>query len=70
MFNYIRYKIALNLIKKAEENVKKGDFKSVMKGLQYMKYSVMIVPPSKELSEFGKKMRATAEEQKTKFYNN
>lgn len=62
MLTNIRYKIATSLAKKSLELIKRGDFKSIMKGLNYFKASVAIVPPSKELSEFGRKLRESAEE--------
>ena len=51
MFDSIRYKTALYLIKKAEKYIHKGDFKNIKKGLKYFKVSVWIIPPSKGLAE-------------------
>lgn len=70
MFERIRYKAAIWFAQKAKENIDKGDFKSVMKGLEYFKMSVLIIPPSKELSEFGERLRTIIEEQKTTLKEN
>lgn len=51
MLNNIRYKIATRFAKKADEYINKGDFESILKGLKYLKISLRIVPPSKELTE-------------------
>lgn len=51
MLNNIRYKIATRFAKKADEYINKGDFESILKGLKYFKISIMIVPPSKELTD-------------------
>lgn len=66
MLNYIRYKTALKLAKKALEEIETGDFKHVKRGLEYFKWSVIIVPPSKELSEFGVRLKKTAEQFQSK----
>ena len=66
MLNIIRYKLATNLAEKSAELIEKGDFKNIKKGLRYFKASVAIVPPSKELSEFGQRLREAAEEQRRK----
>ena len=62
MFKIIRYKVAIYLLKRASECVKKGDFKNIMKGLKYMKYSLHIVPYTKEMSDLVNNMRRTAED--------
>lgn len=64
MLNIIRYKIANILIKMAAKSINKGGFKNISKGLKYMKWSVMVIPPSKELREFGESMRKEAEKHK------
>lgn len=66
MLNNLRYKLATNLAKKSAELIEAGDFKSIKKGLKYFKVSIAIVPPSKELSEFGKRLRETVEEQRNR----
>lgn len=66
MLNNLRYKIATNLAEKSKELIETGDFKSIKKGLKYFKASIRIVPPSKELSEIGKRLRETAEEQRNR----
>lgn len=66
MLNIIRYKLATNLAKRSAELIEKGDFKNIKKGLKYFKASIVIVPPSKEISEFGQRLRETAEEQQRK----
>lgn len=66
MLNNLRYKLATNLAKKSAELIEVGDFKSIKKGLKYFKASIAIVPPSKELSEFGKRLRETVEEQRNR----
>lgn len=62
MFENIRYKVATYLMKRADEYVQKGDFKNIKKGLMYMKYSLYIVPYTKEISDFVNDMRRIAEE--------
>lgn len=66
MLNNLRCKIATNLAKRSAELIETGNFKSIKKGLKYFKASVMIVPPSKELSEFGKRLRETVEKQQNR----
>lgn len=66
MLNIIRYKLAIILADRSAELIEKGDFKNIKKGLRYFKASVAIVPPSKELSEFGQRLRETAEAQRRK----
>lgn len=63
MLYKLRYKIANHLIKKSVKLIEKGDFKDIKKGMKYCKMSVSIVPPSKELSEFGKQLREAAAEE-------
>ena len=67
MFENLRYKIALILIKKSAKLIESGDFKDLRKGLRYFKYSIMIVPPSEELSEFGKQLREEANKHESKY---
>lgn len=66
MFETIRYRIANHYAKKAHEEILKGDFEAIMRSLKYLKKSISIVPPSKELTEFGRKMREVAESHETK----
>ena len=61
MFDSIRYQIALYYAKKTEREMVKGNFEAMRKGLKYLKKSVLIVPPSPELREFGKKMSEVVE---------
>lgn len=55
MLNNLRYKIATSLAKKSAELIKTGDFKSIKKGLEYFKASIMILPPNDELGEYVEK---------------
>lgn len=64
MLNNIRYKIANILIKMSVKSINKGGFKNISRGLKYMKWSVMVIPPSKELHDFGIQMRKEAEKHK------
>lgn len=57
----LRYKMATKLAKKSAELIETGDFKSIMKGLDYLKVSIMIVPPNTDLSEIGIRLREMAE---------
>ena len=66
MLNTIRYKLATKLAKRSAELIEKGGFKNIKKGLRYLEASVAIVPPSKELSEFGRQLRGVAEEHQKK----
>lgn len=61
MLDLIRYKIALIFARRAEKQMNAGDFKHGMKNL---KRSVWIVPPSKDLKEFGERLRATIYDQR------
>lgn len=70
MFERIRYKASIWFAQKAKENIDKGDFKSIMKGLEYTKMSVLIVPPDEELNKFGKRLYSVAEELKTTLKEN
>lgn len=62
MFKSIRYKVATYLMKRADEYVRKGDFENIKKGLTYMKYSLYIVPYTKEISDFVNDIHRIAEE--------
>jgi len=55
----IRYKVASYFAKKAAKQIEAGEIK---KGLKNFKLSVWIVPSSKELSDFGERLRQTIEE--------
>ena len=48
MLNTIRNKLAKRLVNKGTAYIRKGDFKNIMKGLQYFKLSVRIAPLKKE----------------------
>ena len=61
MFETIRYRIATYYAKKAHEEIIKGDFQAIMRSLKYLEKSISIVPPSKELTDFGKEMKAMVE---------
>lgn len=61
MFENIRYRIATYYAKKAHNEIEKGDFEAIMKGFDYLKKSISIVPPSKELKQFGSEMKKIAE---------
>lgn len=66
MLTNLRWKLANKLAKRAAELSDRGGFKNVMKGMKYMKYSIMVVPPNKELHKFAEELRKTAEEHKSK----
>ena len=66
MFDTIRYRIGIYYARKAHEEVIKGDFQAIMKGLKYLKKWILIVPPSKELTDFGKEMESMIETHKIK----
>ena len=57
MLDYIRYSIAIWLVKKSTKELKKGDYKSIIKSLKYFKWSVRIVPPNDALTEFRNNLR-------------
>lgn len=57
IFNNVRFRVALYYIKKAETEINKGGYKNIKKGIKYLKRSVIIVPPSKELSDYGRKLK-------------
>ena len=44
MFNKIRYYIAFRLAQKSQKLIEKGDFTNIMKGLEYLKYLLIILP--------------------------
>ena len=56
MFNSIRYKIGAILMKRAANLIETGEFNNIIKGLDLVKASVSIQPPSEELFEFRDKM--------------
>ena len=62
MFKSIRYTVATYLMKRADAYVRKGDFENIKKGLTYMKYSLYIVPHTKEISDFVNDIHRIAEE--------
>lgn len=67
MLNNLRYKIATSLAKKSAELIKTGDFKSIKKGLEYFKASIMILPPNDELGEYvEKRLREIIKEQESR----
>ena len=66
MFDKIRYRIGTYYLKKAHEEISKDDFQAIMKGLKYLKKAISIVPPSKELTDFGKEMASIIEVHKQK----
>ncbi len=61
MFDTIRYRIGTYYAKKAHEEIIKGDFQAIMRGLKYLKKSISVVPSSKELTDFGKEMESMIE---------
>jgi hypothetical protein len=66
MFDKIRYRIGTYYLKKAHEEISKDDFQAIMKGLKHLKKAISIVPPSKELTDFEKKMKSIVETHKSK----
>lgn len=58
VFINVRFRIALFLIKRSVKTIEKGGYENIKKGLKYFRWSVAIVPPSKELSDSGKKWKA------------
>lgn len=63
MLENVRYKIANHFARKALEQIENGE---IIKGMKNSKRSVCVVPPSKELSDFGRRLRKTAEEHSSK----
>ena len=59
MLENVRYKIANHFARKAVEQVETGEFKEIMKGFKNFKRSILVVPPSKELQEFGERWNVT-----------
>ena len=59
MLKTIRYKLGVKLLQMAHEQIEKGDFDSIIRGLRYTKSAVAIVPNCKELQEFGNGMEIT-----------
>lgn len=66
MLTNIRYKLALRLIRKADELIKKGGYENIKTGLRYFKWSILVVPPSNELREAAKRLREIAEDERAK----
>ena len=58
MLKNLRYQIALYFVKKASEQIERGE---IRKGLINFKRSIWIVPPSKELSELGNRLHQTVQ---------
>lgn len=44
MLNKIRHYIAFRLAQKSQELIETKDFTNIMKGLEYLKYSLIILP--------------------------
>lgn len=57
MLNNLRNKMGVKLLKKADEKIESGNFNDIKKGFRYIKYAVLIVPPSNELNSFGDGLR-------------
>lgn len=55
MLEKVRYKIANHFARKAVEQIETGEFKEIMKGFKNLKRSILVIPPSKELQEFGER---------------
>lgn len=55
MLENVRYKIANHFARKALEQTESGDFEEIMKGFKNLKRSILFIPPSKELQEFGER---------------
>ena len=66
MLETIRYKLGVKLLQMAHEQIEKGDFDSIMRGLRYTKSAVAIVPNCKELQEFGDGLEITIKMQTKK----
>lgn len=64
MLTKIRYKLSIYLVKKADELIKTGEFKKVMKGLDYFKWSLMLIPPSDELRKTARQLKEIAENER------
>lgn len=69
MFENIRFKLAEHYAWKSKEFIDKGGYKNIMKGIKYLKKSVLIVPPCDELRLVGAQLRKVAEEQREKLYD-
>lgn len=63
MLENVRYKIANHFAMKALDQIESGE---IMRGLKNFKRSIQVVPPSKELSNFGARMRQTVTEHSKK----
>ena len=61
MLNNLRWKLSTMLAKKAAEESSKGDVKSILKSLKYMKYSIMIAPRDKVFGIVAEEIRKTVE---------
>lgn len=48
MFNKIRNRLSTYYALRALEEIHTGEFESIMKGLDYMRKSLIVAPPSKE----------------------
>ena len=66
MLNLIRYKLAIRLAKNAHRLINTGDFKKIMRGLRYFKWSVVVVPPSDDIPAVGECLPQMAEEEREK----
>lgn len=66
MLKTIRYKLGAKLLQMAHEQIEKGDFDSIMRGLRYTKSAIAIVPNDNELQEFGNGLRSIIESQTEK----
>lgn len=61
MLNNLRWKLSAMLAKKGAEESSKGDVKSILKSLKYVKYSIMIAPRDKVFGKVAEEFRKTAE---------
>ena len=61
MLEKLQYKIGGWLMRLANEEINKGDFKHAMNGLKMLKAALYILPPSKEKTDFVDRVRALAE---------
>lgn len=62
MLKRIRTKIELYFLRKSFDNLQN---RKITKGMRYLKLAVWVAAPSKELSDFGDKLRQLAERYKT-----
>ena len=56
MLDTIRFRIGATPMGKAADLIETGEFKNIKRGLNLVKLSVYVTPPSKEITDFGRKL--------------